>query len=161
MSKKKFINPPQYDKVTQTASVILNTPYGDIYADSYFNADDDNPEVASEYIGCELAMYRAKKELYRRRANALHNKYLGAKAVYDSIKNSEDNPKAYELVYNYKNQWKNSRAKYEAMGHDEHDFIQHMVDEKIKWINHDDISVKDAKDNLSKAISDYVEKMDD
>lgn len=160
--RKRYAQPPVYYKDTKTADVVINTPYGEIYGESYFNEDEDDPEMASEFVGCMLAEYRAAKELWRRRANALHNKYLGAKACVDACV-GEPQPEAVITMRNFERQWKAARDQYRSLGRGEHDYIQSLVDEKRHWleIRKSTDDVDKAKEQLTQAVSDYVKNMED
>lgn len=148
-NKFKYISEPDYDPDTGCADVMITTTYGDIYACAWFNQDEDDPEMESPFLGCALAEYRAKREFYRRKANALHNKYLGAQAAVNAC----DNPpkEIVAVASNYRKQWKYYRKIYRSYGSNEHDYIQALWSQKKRFVD-----ARSVKETLRQVVSDGV-----
>lgn len=137
MSKTRLLE-CSYDPETKMATCAISSPYDIAYGIAFLNRDHSDDDVESEYIGCDIAKFRAETELKHRKAETLRLKYLGAKTVYNELVKNDDGTsswfgatdKALNIMNNYYKQYRHAKETYDAMLAFDAERCQRLVDSK-------------------------------
>lgn len=140
----------EYDEEVGWAEIGIGTPYGMCYGNAVFNADEDKPEMKSEYISASIATYRAREEALRKKAKTLRAKYDGAMAVLNQIEGGAPR-EAIAVAKNFHKQWKEAKDLYEKMKKDDSSYCMSLLEEKQSWLDRQDRPVEEDEEVLSAA----------
>ena len=81
MSRIKLVD-AIYDENTGISSVKISTNFGNI--EKFVKVAEADKDIANQFDGCYIAEFDCHVEMYRRKARALYQRYIGAKELIDT-----------------------------------------------------------------------------